>query len=60
MIELIGAFLLFGLAFMGIGIGMVVNKKPVSGSCGGINNTLGEEGASCKICGRTSGGCESS
>ena len=58
MIELLGAFLLFSLAFFGIGLGMVIRNKPVSGSCGGLNNALGEEGAPCKICGRTSGGCE--
>jgi hypothetical protein len=60
MIELIGAFVLFALAFLGIGIGVVVKKKPVAGSCGGLNNALGEEGAPCTICGRTSGGCDSS
>jgi len=58
MIELVGAFLLFALAFVGIGLGMVIKNKPVTGSCGGLNNALGEEGAPCKICGRTSGGCE--
>jgi len=39
---------------------MVIKKKPVAGSCGGLNNALGEEGAPCTICGRTSGGCDSS
>jgi hypothetical protein len=34
-----------------------VNNKPISGSCGGLANV--EDGAPCKICGRTTiGDCE--
>ncbi|MEK9649852.1 MAG: hypothetical protein VW146_02760 [Gammaproteobacteria bacterium] len=60
MIEQVGAFIIFTIAFIGIGLGMVIRNKPVTGSCGGLNNALGDEGAPCKICGRTTGGCEAS
>ena len=57
MIEFITVFLLITISFTAIAIGVIVNNKPISGSCGGLANV--EDGAPCKICGRTTiGDCE--
>ena len=57
MIEFITVFLLITISFSAIAIGVIVNNKPISGSCGGLANV--EDGAPCKICGRTTiGDCE--
>ena len=54
MIEFLTAFLLIAISFTAIAIGVIVKNKPISGSCGGLANV--EDGAPCKICGRTSTG----
>ena len=57
MIEFLTVFLLIAVSFIGIGIGVIVKNKPISGSCGGMADL--EDGAPCKICGRTTiGDCE--
>ena len=57
MIEFVTVFLLIAISFTAIAIGVIVNNKPISGSCGGLANV--EDGAPCKICGRTTiGDCE--
>ena len=57
MIEFFSVFLLIAISFMAIAIGVIVKDKPISGSCGGMANL--EDGAPCKICGRTTiGDCE--
>jgi len=56
-IEFVTVFLLIAISFVAIAIGVIVNNKPISGSCGGLANV--EDGAPCKICGRTTiGDCE--
>jgi hypothetical protein len=48
---------LIAISFAAIAIGVIVKNKPISGSCGGLANV--EDGAPCKICGRTTiGDCE--
>ena len=57
MIEFVTVFILIAISFVAIAIGVIVNNKPISGSCGGLANV--EDGAPCKICGRTTiGDCE--
>ena len=57
MIEFVTVFLLIAISFAAIAIGVIVNNKPISGSCGGLANV--EDGAPCKTCGRTTiGDCE--
>jgi len=51
MSEFILVLTIICVSFAGIFIGSILNKKPISGSCGGLANL--EAGASCKICGRT-------
>ena len=41
--------LIFSIAILGLSIGWIVNKKPLKGSCGGLN-AIGLNGE-CKICG---------
>tara|TARA_Y100001970_G_scaffold165824_1_gene202794 strand:- start:30975 stop:31154 length:180 start_codon:yes stop_codon:yes gene_type:complete len=57
MIEFLTVFLLITASFAAIAIGVIVKNKPISGSCGGMANL--QDGAPCKICGRTTiGDCE--
>jgi len=56
-IEFFTALILITISFIAIAIGVIVKNKPISGSCGGMANL--EDGAPCKICGRTTiGDCE--
>tara|TARA_A200000159_G_scaffold34405_1_gene30973 strand:- start:408 stop:587 length:180 start_codon:yes stop_codon:yes gene_type:complete len=56
-IEFLTVFVLIAISFAAIAIGVIVKNKPISGSCGGLANV--EDGAPCKICGRTTiGDCE--
>ena len=50
MFDVITAFLIFLLAFSGIAVGIIFNKKPIKGSCGGLNNL--SEGEICQYCGQ--------
>jgi hypothetical protein len=56
-IEFFTALILITISFVAIAIGVILKNKPISGSCGGMANL--EDGAPCKICGRTTiGDCE--
>ena len=57
MIEFLTVFILIAISFAAIAIGVILKNKPISGSCGGMVNL--EDGAPCKVCGRTTmGDCE--
>ena len=49
MSELIIAFLIIGLAFGGLSIGLILRTQPIKGSCGGMANL--QDGSTCEICG---------
>tara|TARA_Y100000768_G_C23561144_1_gene488229 strand:+ start:207 stop:386 length:180 start_codon:yes stop_codon:yes gene_type:complete len=51
MSELIIAFLIIGLAFVGLSIGLIFRNQPIKGSCGGMANL--QDGSACEICGTT-------
>jgi|TARA_B100000959_G_scaffold283831_1_gene353711 hypothetical protein len=56
-IEFLTVFILIAISFAAIAIGVILKNKPISGSCGGMANL--EDGAPCKVCGRTTmGDCE--
>jgi len=56
-IEFLTVFVLIAISFAAIAIGVIVKNKPISGSCGGLADV--EDGAPCRICGRTTiGDCE--
>ena len=45
--------LIFGLAILGLSIGVIFNNRPIQGSCGGIGAD-----ESCTICGGDAQKCE--
>lgn len=49
MATVILSFVLISLAVAGLSIGVMMGRKPLQGSCGGLNN-FGEAGA-CELCG---------
>ena len=51
MSELIIAFLIISLAFVGLSIGLILRNQPIKGSCGGMGNL--QDGSACEICGTT-------
>ena len=51
MSTFISAFIIIGLACLGLAIGLILKNQPIKGSCGGMANL--DEGSECQICGRT-------
>jgi hypothetical protein len=49
--TLIVTFIIMGLSFVGLALGLILRNQPIKGSCGGMANL--EEGSPCQICGRT-------
>ncbi|OOS07379.1 hypothetical protein SAMN02745664_102184 [Moraxella cuniculi DSM 21768] len=49
----LGVFVLF---FLFMGIGYLVKKQPLKGSCGGVANLMGDE--YCQFCGNDPNKCE--
>lgn len=49
-----GVFLLF---FLFMGVGYLVKKQPLKGSCGGVANLMGDE--YCQFCGNDPNKCDS-
>ena len=56
MIELIFAFLLMLLIILAMSVGVIISRKPIKGSCGGIA-ALGMD-TSCDICGGDTSKCD--
>lgn len=54
--EMILAFAVFVLFFIGMAIGLLVKGKPLKGSCGGVAALMGNE--SCEICGGNPAKCD--
>ncbi|AJE22240.1 (Na+)-NQR maturation NqrM [Azotobacter chroococcum] len=50
-------FLVMLLVVLGMSIGVIMGRKPIAGSCGGIAN-LGIEKDECPICGGDQDKCE--
>ncbi|PID63372.1 MAG: hypothetical protein CSB44_01765 [Gammaproteobacteria bacterium] len=47
MLTFIATFSLFGLAILGMAVGVMLGRRPIAGSCGGLNNPDG-----CTTCSR--------
>ena len=58
MTTFIISFLLIGLAIGGLAIGVLMGRKPLQGSCGGLNSFKGNRD-SCELCGGSPEKCES-
>lgn len=48
-------FAVFGLFFLFMGIGYMVKKQPLKGSCGGVATLMGDE--FCQFCGNDPNKC---
>ncbi len=47
--TIILSFVVFALVMLGMAVGVIVNNRAIKGSCGGLNDIDGLEGA-CDIC----------
>lgn len=52
------AFLLLGFVIMAMSVGVLLGRKPIKGSCGGIGAALGEKDYTCDICGDDPNKCD--
>jgi hypothetical protein len=52
------AFILLGTIIAAMSIGVLMGRKPITGSCGGIGAALGEKNYSCDICGGDPNKCD--
>jgi uncharacterized protein len=44
-------FILLTLVVVGMSVGVLMGRRPITGSCGGIGAALGEKNYTCDICG---------
>ena len=56
--TIILAFILLIIVFTAMSIGILLGRKPIAGSCGGVGAALGEKDYSCDICGGDPQRCE--
>ena len=58
MLEILFAVIGFVLLIAIMAIGVLLGKKPISGSCGGVAAALGENDYTCEICGDNPNKCD--
>jgi hypothetical protein len=44
---------------VGMSVGVIFGRQPLTGSCGGVGKALGEKNYSCELCGGDEQKCES-
>lgn len=54
------AFILLALVIAAMSIGVLMGRKPIKGSCGGLGAALGQKDYKCDICGDDPNKCEDS
>ncbi|HEX4975895.1 MAG TPA: (Na+)-NQR maturation NqrM [Pseudomonadales bacterium] len=54
--TIILVFIIMGLAILAMAVGVIFKRKPISGTCGGLN-AIGLKGE-CEICGGNAEKCE--
>jgi len=52
------AFVLLSIVVAAMSVGILLGRKPIAGSCGGVAAALGEKNYSCDICGGNPQYCE--
>ncbi len=52
------SFTVMALVIVAMSVGVLMGRKPISGSCGGVGAALGEKNYSCDICGGDESKCE--
>ena len=58
MAEIILSVIIFGVLVMAMAVGVLMGRKPIAGSCGGVGAALGEDNYTCDICGDDPNKCE--
>ena len=58
MLELFLAIGFMLLIMAGMAIGVIMGRKPLKGSCGGVAAALGEDNYTCDICGGDPNKCD--
>ncbi|MDG2018519.1 MAG: (Na+)-NQR maturation NqrM [Porticoccaceae bacterium] len=58
MLEILFAVIGFVVLISIMAIGVLLGKKPISGSCGGVAAALGEDDYTCEICGDDPNKCD--
>lgn len=58
MIDIVLAVIIFALLIGLMAIGVLMGRKPISGSCGGVGAALGEQNYNCEICGGDTSKCD--
>lgn len=58
MLTILLGFILLSLVIAGMAIGVIMGRRPITGSCGGIGAALGEKNYTCDICGDDPVKCE--
>lgn len=58
MLEMILAFVVLLLIMAGMAIGVLMGRKPLKGSCGGVGAALGEKDYTCDLCGGDPNKCD--
>lgn len=52
------AFILLSLVIVAMSVGVLMGRKPIKGSCGGVGAALGEKNYECDICGGDPNKCD--
>lgn len=60
MTTILLGFFLLAFVIIAMSIGVLMGRKPISGSCGGVGAALGEKNYNCDICGGDPNKCEES
>lgn len=52
------AFVVLLVVVIGASVGVLMGRKPIKGSCGGVGQALGEKDYTCPVCGDDPNKCE--
>lgn len=58
MIDILLTLIIFAILIALMAVGVLMGRKPISGSCGGVGAALGEKNYNCEICGGDTSKCD--